>query len=113
MGYESRIYVVSHRNGNDYCETLAVFDMCVCEREFHEVFTDKIDFDVWFDGDKHGRIDCYGAVCTSAHVDAVAECLRKLVDKTGYRRYKMLLGFLEAFDENDWDNEILLVHFGY
>ena len=116
MGYESRIYVMNRMENKESgyvgaCE-IAQFEMCKMgyDSGFYELFTTPIDFDLVV-VDDFTREDCYGDHCKSASVKTVAAWLREELKRSDYRRLKPLLGFLEAIDEEQW-NDIRVVHFG-
>jgi len=120
MGYESRLYVVnrfvaSNWNNHVFAERIAQFDMCSVGWNPDKVFTEPIDFYLFYDNDGNGNPvydDKYGKRCHMASVSTVIEAIEKLEEADHYRRFKPLLGFLKSLDESEWD-DLRVVHFGY
>lgn len=118
MGYESKIVVAEKIDLNGcvfYC-SIAEVNMCVCDTEFVQFFENcgkEIKGDVTIDGE-YGKTDKYGDVIKEVSVEALQDCLDKVIATKGnYRRYMVLKGLLSGFNVYAWDNEIVCLHYGY
>lgn len=133
MGYESRLIVVDRvETGTPTGNTLAFGDSLVkinlCKmgydkvngKEFTEIFTDKIDFNLYEDDceeeyktDKDAyKKDKYGAWCKMTTLDTVIEWLEKA--NMDYRRARMCLDILKGIKDSEQDfGDIRVVHYGY
>ena len=135
MGYESKIVVIDRREHEAtgkhpawvYGSEIARFDLSkmgyerVDGKEFREVFSAPIDFDLYVandDGeihpDEYWREDCYGEHCKMASVDDVLQWLEKSEVLKEYRRAKLFYDFLRVLKEHENEyQQIVLVHYGY
>ena len=122
MGYESRI-IVANKTGlpcaenTIFADVLAIFNMSRVDDALVAVFKQETNSRFYFpgDGDNPVTVDKYGSVPKEASVHDVYNCLVRLKDDWGYRRYDMLIAALEYFvnaEENTWDN-IVVIHYGY
>jgi len=138
MGYESTIIVVQRSivkmpNGKEWVhgEEIARVELCkmgyerVNGREFREVFTKPIDFNLYnfksmdestvYDDEEY-RTDVYGAHCNMAQIDDVLQWLEasKVYTVDKYRRATLFHDILLTLKEHQ-DNyaPIWLVHVGH
>lgn len=120
MSYESRIFVVNRTEVNNvtsvyvWGEKIADIKMGSMENGFSELFTNKIDYELYVDNaDEPTRTDKYGAVMTYTDRNTVIDYLEEqIANGDNYRRLTVLLGLLKGFDEAQWD-ELQVVHYGY
>lgn len=124
MGYESRLYVMQRRDftleSRDGEEVrfisageIARFDMSKMVPSFRDLFTEPTDFDVYGDDGEPIVADCYGDALAYAPARKVAEWLEGEIARSDYRRLKPLLAFLKAAEMENWDGELVVVHYGY
>ena len=129
MGYESMVFVVERKeiqplNGMPmwvHGDEIARFDLCkmgweqINGRPFSGVFDEPIDFDLYVDRDTAERVDCYGDECKMASVDRVMKWLGASQVLKEYRRAQLFYAFLGALKEReqDFEGDIVLVHYGY
>lgn len=133
MGYESKVFIVNRTEyQNDalgkrivYGEKIAEFDLCKMggeqyAPEFYNAFRDEVDFSLWLPAcDEHGNEivaevneDCYGEHIKGADIDELIDALKAVEQREHYRRIPPLIGMLEGFKKDEWD-ELIAVHYGY
>ena len=127
MGYESRIFFVERKSYSDD-RTIIIIGSEISRfnlqnmryykykgKSFREIFTYKIDFDLYIDG-KDARIDSYGEHCKWATVEEVIEWLEMYCVNVNDKRAENLLLYLyvmkKQIEENKW-GQICVVHYGY
>ena len=122
MGYESKLYIVDKSsledaNGMKYAQVVATFDMCVCPTI--NVLQDNPETDCYF-YEKNERVleDRYGKLLTEATIEEVINLLETDVnDGENYRRLFPLLSALKTFkeqkDKGIWDDDLVILHYGY
>ena len=114
MGYESKIVVVDRSDiwdGYIVGGTIAVFNLSGINWNPQEIFTEKIDFDLFVDGECT-RVDKYGRHCYMADIDDVVKVLENMAEKESYRRFAPVIGLLKGFEQQRWD-DLKVVHYGY
>ena len=117
MGYESRLYIVKARKSMDYAEIIARFD-CLnmgYGNGWRELFNKSFNCDMYADdGNTPIKEDCYGDELKYADFPTVITWLEKEVEKSDYRRLKLLLSLLKGFDLTQCpDGDMQIVHYGY
>ena len=126
MGYESRIIVarigeLSLRSGDKekYCIKLAEMWMSCCG-SFVDIFEKPIDFELYGDGfeidsDKEYNMteDCYGDRCCYADIQTVIDWLENAEAAEHYRRFTPAIAMLKAYAAEEWDGELVVIHYGY
>lgn len=122
MGYESKLYIVDKSsledaNGMKYAQVVATFDMCVCPTI--NVLQDNPETDCYF-YEKNERVleDRYGKLLTEATIEEVIDLLETDInDGENYRRLFPLLSALKTFkeqkDKGIWDDDLVILHYGY
>ena len=118
MSYESRIYVVNAKRyevkGKPYAfaEQLAVIDCSKMDNNFTNLFTDETDYEI-YDRDMEGRTktDCYGNTIKRGEINKIISYIENMTATNPYRRAKVLLATLKAFNKETWDC-LEIVHFG-
>lgn len=114
MGYESKIVVVDRSDiwdGYIVGETIAVFNLSGVNWNPAEIFTEKIDFDLFVDGECT-REDKYGKTCRMADIDDVVKVLESMAEKYNYRRFAPVISLLKGFEQQRWD-ALKVIHYGY
>lgn len=124
MGYESKLIVVyksdlslPNDNGKVWAEKIA------------EVRLSKINYDVlkkigeypvascyYYEHGSENKIveDFYDKELTEVPLKDMISILKDAEEMNNYRRYKIAIGLLESFNDDDWDtNDIVVLHFGY
>lgn len=126
MGYESRIIVarigeLDLRSGDKekYCVKLAEMWMSRCGN-FVDIFEKPIDFELYGDGfemssDEEYKMteDCYGKRCCYADMQTVIDWLEKAEAAEHYRRFTPAIAMLKAYAAEEWDGELVVIHYGY
>jgi hypothetical protein len=120
MGYESKIIVAERstssygEKGCIYCEVVSIFNLCKASFITNAFKKPEKPVEIYFDGDGDAPIseDCYGDQLTVASVADVIKVLKKEISKNSYRRLKPLLGMLEGFNVEEW-NDLICIHYGY
>ena len=119
MGYESKLYVIEKGSvkglsGKIYGMHVAAFEMG-CVYEMVEKIKKYPHTDTFFfadDGNTEVTSDAYGEPLTEIPVKDMANIIRELSEHDVYRRYKPVLAFLDAIDESEWNN-IVVLHYGH
>lgn len=118
MGYESKLYVIQKydcvkQNDKIFAEVIAMFDLCkVNDIDFSKYpATDCYIYDV--DGNTKITEDMYGEPLKELTIsDAIIE-IERAMTKGQYRRWNPILGLLKGFNEDEWDNGLSVLHYGY
>jgi hypothetical protein len=125
MGYESKLVVVqkSDLSPNEDCKGK------VWAAKIAEVRLCKINYDVLEKIRKYPVTNCYyyehrvedailedyyDKELTEVPLKDMIAILKDADAMNNYRRYKIAIGLLESFNDDDWDtNDIVVLHFGY
>ena len=128
--YESRLYIVDARNirspkGENMVlpVDIAVFECGQMPYDFPYLFKAgaEIDFDLYVVGcNENGdevmveeRTDKYGEHCRMVKPDLVIKYIESHAKELGdYRRIVPLMGLLNGFDPEQWNN-LMVVHYGH
>ena len=125
MGYESKLIIAKRdvwtRCGSVWFEKLAEINMSVCGTGFRDIFTTEIESDIFGDGFEKGSTedtfvmteDCYGKVCKYTDLQTVIDYMEKEEAKEHYRRYAVALAMLKAFQAEEWESSLVVIHYGY
>ena len=125
MGYESKLIVakrtVQGRSGLIWFEKLAEIYMSVCGTDFRYIFTTEIESNIYGDGYEKGSTedsyimteDQYGKVCKYTDLQTVIDYMEKEEAKEHYRRYAVALAMLKAFQAEEWESPLVVIHYGY
>ena len=123
MGYESRLYVVNkfgvvdEENKMKLAEVVAVFNMCVCPTTY--ILKDSKKTDCYFyNNDEIVLKDRYEKPLTEATIEEVISLLETDINNgENYRRLFPLLATLKIFKEQKnigaWDDDLVVLHYGY
>lgn len=120
--YESRIYIYNRiecewrLDGNPriYGDEIARFEMCGMRQGFTDIFTETVDVDIYADdGSTVITEDKYGAPLKQTSIESLILWLEKETQADDYRRLKPLLAFCKAVRAEEWDGELVAVHYGY
>ena len=130
MGYESKVYICSRINSNEYIynEVIAAVDMCKMSYDtgWHDLFNKKLNgVFLGFDHDNPRNqdweneelLDAYDEPMMYADIDTVKEWVNKQIDNgDDYRRLFVLTAVLDSFDKTQWESDrakLIVVHYGY
>lgn len=131
MGYESRIIVarkctckMKNEAGEVYDDffTVKLADMWLSRmpRDFVSIFTNPVTWKIYGDGfeinsesEYDMTEDCYGAICQYADVQTVVDYLEKAEAEEHYRRFTPAIAMLKAYAAEDWDDPLIVIHYGY
>ena len=123
MGHESRFYVVAKSNnppfyddGKKWAQVIARFEMSnVPSIRYAIQKYSKTDCYIYSDGGNEERIveDHYGAELVEIPVNEMIEILEKLHDIHEYRRYAPFYQLLKGFNLDNWDNNLVILHYGH
>lgn len=120
MGYESRFYIVKKSDfsfnkdtNKRWAELIASFNMCKCydlyERIKHYPKTDCY----FFNGNKEVTEDKYGDPLIEIPINDMIEIVTKVMKDDSYRRYNPFLSLLKGFNLNEWNSNLVVLHYGY
>lgn len=122
MGYESRLYVVEKStlkcevDGEEmrWGEVVAMFDLCVVYGWSGEMgrFKDTDAYIYGSDGNTRITRDGYGERLKEVPLGDAVKILRREAEKDPYRRFKPCIALLEAFNEDEW-RELVVLHYGH
>lgn len=115
MGYESRLYVIqkSHiveSNNMRWCEVIASFNLCKSDIDFRK-YPDTDSF--FYEGNKEIVEDCYGDHLKELTLQEAITEIENAIARYRYRRWKPILGLLKGFNEDEWGNDLRVLHYGY
>lgn len=125
MGYESRLIVAKRTEmnicGSVWFEKLAEIYMSMCGTYFRDIFTTEIESDIFGDGFEKGSTedtfvmteDRYGKVCKYTDLQTVIDYMEKEEAKKHYRRFAVALATLKAFQAEEWESPLVVIHYGY
>jgi hypothetical protein len=124
MGYESRLYIVSKSNllseDGYFGEVIASFDLCVASNSFiSRVNPDNPNkvTDCYIYGDSEMITkDKYGKPLAEFSLKEMIEIIEDAMQEDNYRRYAPCLAMLRAFHDDNksqWDNTLVVLHYGY
>ena len=123
MGYESRIIVARRSKWDNGCvwfEKLGEMWMSCCGYGFREIFTTEIESNIYGDGFKRNSDeeielteDCYGDICKYTDIQTVIDWLEKAEAEEHYRRFTPAIAMLKAYAAEEWDGELVVIHYGY
>ena len=122
MGYESRLFVVrksgcSFDDDHEWAENIATFNMCKIDGDLLSRICENPVTNCRFSngfGEEVSK-DAYGYPLREIPLNKMIEYLEDAVATSDYRRYPPILAMLKSFmDEHDkWDDEIVVLHYGY
>lgn len=123
MGYESKLFIVdkskysspSIENGRHWCEIIATFDLCKVYsvsdimRKYPET-----DGYIYLPGYDDPIIsDLYDEIMKEIPIkDAIKIIEDAEKAEPNYRRFKPCISLLKSFNENEWENLVVL-HYGH
>ena len=119
MGYESRFYIVKKSNftfeddDKQWAEIIAMFNMCKCydlyERIRHYPKTDCY----FYINDEKITEDSYGDALIEIPIEDMIEILINIMAYDDYRRINPFLSLLKGFNLNEWNDRLVVLHYGY
>ena len=124
MGYESRIIVarrtVWERSGLVWFEKLSEMWLSKVGYNFPEIFTTEIESNIYGDGFKENSneeyeltIDKYGDICKYTDIQTVIDWLENAEKREHYRRHTPAIAMLKAYAAEQWEGELVVIHYGY
>ena len=124
MGYESRIIVALRRvwEKSDlvWYHKLADMKLSRVSYDFPEIFTTEIESNIYGDGFKENSteeyeltVDKYGDTCKYADIQAVIDWLENAESKEHYRRFTPAIAMLKAYAAEEWEGDLVVIHYGY
>lgn len=121
MGYESRLFVVrksgmSFDDEHEWAENIATFNMCKIDGDLLSHICENPVTSCRFSNGFGEEIseDAYGTPLREIPLNKMIEYLEEAVARSDYRRYPPILAMLKSFDnEKNWDNELVVLHYGY
>lgn len=121
MGYESRIFIAEKYSnkrvdGTEYICSIRLADMKLSRMPngFTNLFTKTVDWKICGDNDVDLTTDCYGDTCTyTDDIESIIEFLEKCEQKEHYRRVTPALAMLKAYAAENWEGDLIVIHYGY
>ena len=124
MGYESRIIVaVRNQWGHSevvWFEQLAQMRLACVGGNFTDIFKTEIETDIYGDGFKENSNeeytlteDRYGDVCCYTDIQTVIDWLEKAEAEEHYRRFTPAIAMLKAYAAENWEGDLVVIHYGY
>ena len=125
MGYESKLIVVKKSGllpnedckGKVWAEKIAEVRLSVIHYNVSKKIREYPVASCYYY--EHGIADAiledfYDKELTEVPLKDMIEILKDAEAMDGYRRYRIAIGLLESFSDDDWDmNDIVVLHFGY
>ena len=124
MGYESKLVVVEKsklspfvEGGKTWAEKIAEVRLCKIHYNVLKKIREYPVASCYYY--EHGIADgileyFYCRELTEVPLKDMIEILKDAEAMDNYRRYKIAIGLLESFNDDDWDtNDIVVLHFGY
>jgi len=126
MGYESRIIVAIRRNRQEYnwiyFEKLAQMYLSRVDYSlnFPAIFTKEVETEIYGDGYEENSCDeyeltkdRYGDRCKYTDIQTVIDWLENAENRKHYRRYTPAIAMLKAYAAEQWEGELVVIHYGY
>jgi len=118
MGYESRLYVVrksSTKDENGYwADMIASFNLCCVGNNLLSAIMKAKETDAYFlEGDSFIYKDKYGEKLKEIPLKEMINMIANAMQYDDYRRYAPCLALLNGFNQSEWNNEIVVLHYGY
>lgn len=121
MGYESRIFIARKCKWGRADESkyicsieLARMNLSSMPNGFDRLFTEAVNWKLLGDNETDLSIDCYGDTCTyTSDIQSVIDFLEECEQKEHYRRITPALAMLKAYAAENWDGELIIIHYGY
>lgn len=121
MGYESRIIIaekhsVKRVDGTEYIFSTRLADMKLSRmwNGFTSLFTKTVEWEIYGDNDVDLTTDCYGDTCTyTDDIESVIKFLEECEKKEHYRRVTPALAMLKAYAAEEWEGDLIVIHYGY
>jgi len=120
MGYESKFYIIEKTNqqsaGRFWGQVIGMVDLCkIGTSATWSLINNSPDTDCFIygsDGNTKILTDCYGDNLKEIEFPAMIKALKKDMLTNEYRRFPILLGFLESFKKSQWQN-LKILHYGH
>lgn len=119
MGYESKLVVARPFEGPDGkvtgYDTIAVINLGAMQNAFfaiEETFPNELETEIFLEG-SYKIEDCYGEHLRYGNVRSVLRTLHACEAQCHYRRSDMAINLLKSFTTSEWDDDIMVIHYGY
>lgn len=119
MGYESKLIVARPFHGSDEkvtgYEVIAIMDLGSMQNAFFpikETFPNELETELHLDG-SYKIEDCYGEHLRYGSVRSILKTLHACETQCHYRRSDMAINLLKSFTTSEWDDDIIIIHYGY
>ena len=122
MGYESRFYIVeksencfTNEKGFVWGDVVAMFDLCKAYQVFEKIKKYPNTNCYIYIGDNKITEDCYGDTLKEIPISDMIKILEKVIKNSDYeyRRYKPFLKLLKGFDSEQWNDNLVVLHYGH
>lgn len=115
MGYESRLYVISKssnilEDNMRWCEVIASFDLCKVDIDFRK-YPDTDSF--FYECNEKIVEDCYGDHLKELTLQEAITEIENAMARGHYRRWNPVIGLLKGFNEDEWGNDLRVLHYGH
>lgn len=119
MGYESKLVVARpYHDSNEKVtgyDVIAVINLGTMQSNFfpiEETFPNELETEIFLDG-SYKIEDCYGEYLRYGDVRTVLRTLHACEAQSHYRRSDMAINLLKSFTTREWDDDIMVIHYGY
>lgn len=123
MGYESKLFIVDKskysssniENGRHWCEIIAMFDLCKVYSVSDKMrkYPETDGYFYAYDSNTVITEDLYGDIMREIPIkDAIKIIEDAEKAEPNYRRFKPCISLLKSFNENEWENLVVL-HYGH
>ena len=121
MGYESKFYIIqksnlpnSGDNGKKWGNVIASFDMCkIGASSWLSKYPETEHYFYADDGNTEVIEDDYGEPLREIPINDLINILENDSELVHYRRFKPFLALLKGFDQNQFDNNLVVLHYGH
>ena len=123
MAYESKLLVVFKSDTKSWeatmsdfyiCEEIATFKLCQVDSDVREKFLSYPNTDccIWVN-DEPTHTDCYGQEIKEIPIKDAIKILNYASSAHDYRRYEPCASLLRGFNTSEWDDKLVVLHYGY
>lgn len=127
MNYESRIFVAGKFSvpyDPRYTEATGKTEYTAAEKfadmrlsrmpfDFKDIFTQPVTWKFYGDNDINYTEDRYGDTCRYTDLQTVIDYLEKSEATEHRRRNAPAIAMLKAYAAEQWDDEMIVIHYGY
>ena len=120
MGYESKFYIVKKcdmhtgKNGKKWAMNIASFDMRkIGSSSWLSRYPETEYYFYADDGNTEVVEDCYGEPLKEIPISDLIDILENDPEMQEYRRTEPFLALLRGFDQNKFNNNLVVLHYGH